>query len=800
MRLVATLILIVFSFSGYTQVLTVKANESGKPLEMVTITSENPNFSVVTNSKGQADITSLKGSDLIEIRIMGYTSQHLSFTQIEQLGFEVSMATSIFSIDQVVVSATKWTQTAREIPLKITPISRSQIVFHNPQTAADLLTISGDVFVQKSQQGGGSPMIRGFATNRLLIAVDGVRMNNAIFRGGNLQNVISLDPFAVEQAEVLFGPGSVIYGSDAIGGVMSFYTLSPRFSDNGKVLLNGNASARYSSANNEKTGHFDINLGFSKWALLSSLSYTDFGDLRMGSYGPQEYLRSEYVDRQGNSDIVVQNSNPRFQRPTGYSQTNIMQKISYKPNSSWVFDYGLHYSSTSNFDRYDRLIYYRDGFPRSAEWFYGPQIWLMSNLKISSKASTVMYDQLTLQLAYQYFQESRNDRNFNGNLLRKRVEKVDAFSFNVDFKKRLNPRQSIIYGAEVVDNYVTSTGIDRDIVTDSESVGPSRYPQAQWSSIATYLTFQRKLVETVDLHAGVRHTHFLIDAQFDNAFYTFPFTQAKVSRGAVTGSVGLTLNPTEQWRVKGVLSTGFRAPNVDDIGKVFDSEPGSVVVPNPNLKAEYAYNAEVGVTRRVADFLEIDFLTYVTLLDNAMVKRESTLNGLDSIMYDGQLSRVQSLQNASFARVWGFQADFELMLPSGFLLSSRFNYQNGVEELDNGTISPLRHAAPWFGVTRLSYRSSKLMLSLFANYSGTVPFSQLADEERGKPYIYAIDGNGNPYSPGWYTINFRANYRISEMVGLSIDVENLTDQRYRPYSSGLVAAGINIVAGVKVNF
>src|SRR5690606_22275722 len=97
-----------------------------------------------------------------------------------------------------------------------------------PQTAADMLAGSGEVFVQKSQLGGGSPMIRGFATNRLLYAVDGVRMNTAIFRAGNLQNVINLDPFATESVEVIFGPGSVMYGRDAIGGVMSFQTLMPR--------------------------------------------------------------------------------------------------------------------------------------------------------------------------------------------------------------------------------------------------------------------------------------------------------------------------------------------------------------------------------------------------------------------------------------------------------------------------------------------------------------------------------------------------------------------------------------------
>jgi hemoglobin/transferrin/lactoferrin receptor protein len=96
----------------------------------------------------------------------------------------------------------------------------------NPQTSADLLANSGHVFVQKSQLGGGSPMIRGFSTNRVLITVDGIRLNNAIFRGGNVHNVISINPFNIEKTEIILGSGSVIYGSDAIGGVMNFYTTA----------------------------------------------------------------------------------------------------------------------------------------------------------------------------------------------------------------------------------------------------------------------------------------------------------------------------------------------------------------------------------------------------------------------------------------------------------------------------------------------------------------------------------------------------------------------------------------------
>jgi hemoglobin/transferrin/lactoferrin receptor protein len=800
MRIVLTFFLALFFSSATAQTLTVIDKETAMPLSMVTVTSDNPRFSVVTSSNGQANISALKGAALIEIRIIGYTTQYFSFDELEAFDFRVTMSTSFFSIDQVVVSASKWGQIAREIPLKITPISKGQIDFYNPQTAADLLAISGDVFVQKSQQGGGSPMIRGFSTNRLLIAVDGVRMNNAIFRGGNLQNVISIDPFAVDRAEVLFGPGSVIYGSDAIGGVMSFYTLSPKHSSTDSIIFGGSASARYSTANTEKTGHVDVNYGWKKWAFATSFSYTSFGDLRMGSFGPNEYLRPEHVVRQDNADVILPNPNPKVQLTTGYSQTNVLQKVSYKPNSNWDFDYGFYYSSTSNFDRYDRLIQYRNGLPRSAQWYYGPQVWMMNNLKVSSSGKTMIYDQLTIQFAHQYFQESRNDRDFNGSVLRSRKEKVDAFSFNIDLKNNIDSKQKIFYGAEAVDNYVNSSGVDTNISNGIDTPGPSRYPQAHWSSFATYITYQLKLSETLDLDAGVRHSQFFIDAQFDDTFYPLPFTEAKVSKGAVTGSLGLTYNPDEQWRFKGVLSTGFRAPNVDDIGKIFDSEPGSVVVPNPELNSEYAYNAEFGLTRKFNNILEVDFLAFYTLLNNAMVRRNATLNGQDSIMYDGVRSQVQSIQNAAFAKVWGVQADFELMLPRGFMLTSRFSYQKGAEELDDGSISPLRHAAPWFGISRLSYRHKKFRVSLYAHYSGEVSYKNLAQEERGKPHIYAQDENGNPYSPGWYTLNLGGHYRFSKTISLNVDVENITDRRYRPYSSGLVGAGLNVVGAVRVSF
>lgn len=781
------------------QVITIKDKNSKEPLELATITGSNPNVFALTNIKGQADISAFVDAEILEIRMFGYEKFQTSYVILAKNGFEVLMTVSKFSLDDVVVSASRWNQNKQDIPNKITTIVPRDIQLQNPQTAADLLGSSGEVFIQKSQQGGGSPMIRGFSTNRLLITVDGVRMNTAIFRSGNLQNVISLDPFATESAEILFGPGSVIYGSDAIGGVMSFQTLSPQLSLTDESLVKGTALARYSSANNEKTAHFDINVGWKKWALVTSFSNFNYGDLKMGANGPDDYLRPFYVERQNGTDVVIANPDPLVQNPTGYEQTNLMQKVRFKPNSNWDLTYGLHYSATSNYSRYDRMIRTRRGLPRSAEWEYGPQIWLMNNLTASHQGKGNLYDKMTVRLAHQFFEESRIDRDFNDSERRSRIEKVNAYSANIDFEKGLRNSTKLYYGVEAVYNDVNSTGTDQNILTGDIVEGPARYPQSSWASYAFYSSIQHRFSPKMLVQAGARYNYFALDATFDTRFYPFPFETANISNGALTGSLGFVFNPEKDLTISTNLSTGFRAPNIDDAGKVFDSEPGAVVVPNPNLGPEYAYNAEIGIAKVFNSILRLDITGFYTRLENALVRRDFTLNGAAEIDYDGELSRVQAIQNAAFATVTGIQTGFEFKFDSGFGFASRFNYQHGEEEVDDGTISPSRHAAPWFGLTRVTYGKQNLKLDLYAMYTGQVSFNDLPLEEQGKAFLYAADSNGDPYSPGWYTLNFKALYKLENGLTISGGVENITDQRYRPYSSGLAAAGRNIILALKVD-
>lgn len=775
-------------------------NADHTPLPGATVVGQPSGTFAVTGQSGQADLSSFPPSDTLTIQLLGYQTQRTTYAAVRAKGFRVQLEMTALALDQVVISASRWAQNVSRVPNRVATIQSEEVLLRNPQTAADLLGSSGEVFIQKSQQGGGSPMIRGFATNRLLIAVDGVRMNTAIFRSGNLQNVISLDPFATEQTELLFGPGSVLYGSDAIGGVMAFYTLTPTLADSQERQSSGSAALRYASANEELTGHFDINIGGQKWAVVSSFSHNRYGDLRMGQHGPDDYLRPFYVERIDGVDKMVSNPDPLLQTPTGYEQTNLMQKVRFRPNAAWDFTYAFHYSATTDYARYDRLVRTRNGVPRSAEWSYGPQVWQMNQLQASHTGQNTIYDEARLSLAHQFFEESRIDRDFGDPVRRTRTEAVDALSANLDFTKRIGGQQRFLYGFEVLFNRVGSEGTLRNLDTGEENRGPARYPQADWQSYAAYLTYQLEVSPKLRLQAGGRYNHFLLNADFDTAFFPFPFTTANLNKGALTGSIGAVYRPTPSLGLRANFSTGFRAPNVDDIGKVFDSEPGSVVVPNPNLGAEYAYNAELGFSKVIGDVLQVDLTGYYTLLDNALVRRDFALSGQDSILYDGTLSRVQAVQNAAQAWVYGIQAGVEVRWPNGLGLHARFNLQEGEEELDEGGTAPLRHAAPWFGVFRLQYEQDAFRLELNAQYHSAFSYEDLPLTEQDKPYLYAADPNGNPYAPAWYTLDFRALYRVNDTFTLSAGVENLTDQRYRPYSSGLAGAGRNVVLSGRIGF
>ncbi|MFI1772819.1 TonB-dependent receptor plug domain-containing protein [Thalassobellus citreus] len=787
------------AITAQAQNIKVLSKDTNEPIIGVAIFNIDKSKSVVTNFLGEANLESFSNSEIIYFKHLSHILKKITKKELGILN-RVYLNSNTQGLEEIVISASKFEQNKKDIPQKIVSINPESIQFTNPQTSADLLETTGQVYIQKSQLGGGSPMIRGFSTNRLLITVDGVRMNNAIFRGGNLQNVIAIDPFSIQSTEVTLGSGSVIYGSDAVGGVMSFYTQKPKLSYTDSLLFKSNAIVRYASASDEKTGHFDFNLGYKKWAFVTNASYTSFGDLKMGKYGPDAYLRPKFVLATNTGDVVIKNGNPLVQRETGYNQLNMMQKVRYEASENLSFDLGLFYTTTSNTPRYDRLIRYKKGVLRSAEWNYGPQEWFMSNLQVTKLSShSNLYDKIKATFAYQNFQESRMDRDFQSDIRSVREEVVDAYSFNLDFEKTLSYKTQFFYGVEYVYNKIMSHGNEENIATHIITPTVSRYPNgASWQSAAVYSSIKYKPNPKFVFQSGLRFNHVISKADFseNNVYLNLPFNASKNEAGALTGTAGISWSPNNimQWKLN--ASSAFRAPNIDDIGKVFDSEPGSVVVPNETLRPEYAYGGEVGLKLNFGQKLILDMSTYYTYLDNALVRRDYNLNGDTDIIYDGELSNVQAIQNASKAWIYGFEIGMKMPITNTLKLTSQYSIIGGTEEND-GIEVPIRHVAPYFGNSHLIWTTKNLKFDFFANYNNELSFNQLAPSEKEKDYIYALDANGNPYSPSWYTLNLRTQYQLTNSTTLTASLENISNQRYKTYSSGIAAAGRNFILSLK---
>ncbi len=792
----------------YCQKLTV-TNSNGNPVKGVHIFSEGLQDTLETDDWGQVDITLLVQSNQIRFYHPDYETVTYSYYQLEELDFSLVLNRKKISLDEVVISASRWEQKLTDSPNRIVTINLREASFQNPQTTADLLGMSGYVFIQKSQLGGGSPMIRGMATNRLLIVVDGVRMNTAIFRSGNLQNIISLDANAMENAEVLLGPGSVIYGSDAIGGVMNFQTLIPKFlspNETSKIQIHGNAFSRYSTANQEKTQHLDFNIQLKKCSFLTNFTFADYKDLRSGSQQPiPDFYRKHYVITFNNQDFMVPNPDSTLQVGSQYHQINFMQKIRWKPHQSWDFEYAFHLSETSKFNRYDRLYVMQTSGPykdklRWAEWYYGPQKWQMHRLSIQYQKPNKLFHSFHFILAYQFFEESRYDREFMFRERRTQKENVYAFSVNLDFEKSLLNRISLNYGLETVFNRVRSHAHLTHIITQKITPIVTRYPNnSAWHSNGIYATVKYKLNTHWILHAGIRFNHFFIYTPFDTTLFPFPYQEARLNTQNISASLGAVwkLNPSLNFYSN--LTNGFRAPNVDDIGKVFESVPGYLVVPNPNLKPEKVYNYELGTIQTVKDWFKLDATIYHTWLFDAMVRKDFIFNGDTTIRYMGNKSRIQAIQNVTQIRVYGFQLGIEIFY-KGVGIRSYYSYQKGKEQTPDSLVYyPLRHAAPAFGSTHFTYENSSFKADFYVVYNAKMDYKDLALTERVN-YSYARDEKGLPYVASWYTINFKIAYFPKRNMAIALGLENILDRMYRPYASGINAPGRNLIASLRIKF
>jgi len=706
------------------------------------------------------------------------------------------------SLEEVIIYSGKFAERKKNVAQKIDVITSRTIARINAQNSGDLLINTGKIFVQKSQQGGSSPVIRGFEASRVLLVVDGIRMNNAIYRAGHLQNIITVDQNMVERVEVLYGPASTVYGSDALGGVVHFRSKQPRLSTTSSLFTTGSAFARFSSANNEKTVHSDVSIGGQKFAWLQSYNYSDFGDMKMGSNYPDTVFgsRPRYVKRINGIDSVVFTKDSNVQRFSGYRQWDITQKFLYRQSARVTHLLNLQYSNSSDVPRYDRLQDIRNGTLRYAEWYYGPQLRELAAYELNINP-TGFFNEFKTIVSYQHIEESRHQRDYRRyDRLDNRMEDLDIFGFTVD-ARHTGGRHELTTGIDGQLNRLKSKGIRRNLLTGAETALDSRYPNGSnrmnYFGIYAQHLFKFGGGKWV-LNDGLRlQTNRLRSTIADNSFFNFPFTEIEQNTTAVTGNLGIVFNPDSSTRISATASTGFRAPNIDDGARIFESSTASrqLILPNPDIDPEYTYNFELGLMHRFADKLEVSVTGFYTLFRNAIALAPFQLNGSDSVNYNGVMSRVFANQNVNKAYIYGFQADARYSLSQSLQLYSTISYTYGrLNSFSAGKV-PLDHIPPVYGKTALSWSGRRLWAEAFALYHGAKKIKDY--NPFGEDNAQYAQPRG---APSWYTLNLKTSLQLHPVLSLQLGVENILDRNYRYFASGFSAPGRNWIIALRTQF
>jgi len=800
---VALILLGIFLFKiSSAQKITIVDASSHEVLANSTLTLSKKckvELSIKNFKDGIFEIENLEksGNCILVFECKGYRSAEIKLSELNNKDKIMALYKIDVKLDEIIVSAAKFDQKISEVPMRIEVIGKEKIEFNNSQNTADLLTQSSQVFVQKSQQGGGSPVLRGFEANKVLLEVDGIRLNNSIYRGGHLQSVLRIDQEMLEKVEILNGPGSVIFGSDALGGVINFVTKRPELNKDFKVVFKN----RLSTVNSELSNRISISKGFRKWALLLSASSSEFGDLMQGEGRSSQIgdlgLRTMYQQILKDTDVAAINTNPNLQRSSNYSQEDLSVKILFQPKINIRHIVNFQYSNSSNVTRYDRLTETnKSGVFKYAEWYYGPEKRLLVAYNFEIEKATIFYDKMKFTYAFQQLEESRNSRNWGSKYLGSRNEEIIINTVNLDLHKKINSHE-FKYGVEISADNVSSKAIQTQIYDKSVLPLSTRYPDggSGMQSLNAYALHTYILSPTFLISDGLRVGIVKLGARFNNKQF-FPFLENSIQQQNLvySGSIGVVKKFEPGIKVFSRLSTAYRVPNVDDLAKTFDSKAAeNVIVPNPRLKPEYTVNYEIGADVEISKAITLNAVFYYTHLLDVITLLPSKINNNDSVIYDGSMTGVISNQNAGMAFIYGFSGGAEYRITTNLLAAASVNYNYGRIVSDTNLV-PLDHIPPLFGKVSLMFENKFIKAEIISMFNSA---KRLED--------YNLQGEDNfQYAtwtglPAWTTLNFRLSKVIlKDMISADVGVDNIFDKNYRIFSSGISAPGRNFWISVKI--
>ncbi|MAU63404.1 MAG: TonB-dependent receptor [Flavobacteriaceae bacterium] len=812
-------IFLFFSLNIFSQKLIVKDAKENTSIPDVSIYNSERSITIISDIEGNVNYSGFQKSDTLIFSHIGYEKLKILVSKIPK-----SSSTTIIYLNpnpqilsEIILSVGRNKESSKKISKKVSVITPKKTELDLPQNSAELLYYGGGVRIQKSQGGGGSPVIRGFEANRVLLVIDGVRMNNAIYRSGHLQNAITIDPNSLERTEVIFGPSSVGYGSDALGGVVHFYTKTPKINNEKKWTIKGLES--YNTTLNHTVSNLNFEYSNKKWASFSSFSYSDFGNIVMGenrTHGFKNWGLNKFNPSKEllNSNIVL-NNDPNLQKNTDYSQFDLLQKFNFKVSENSNLIFNIQHSKSSNIDRYDKINEYSTQEDlKYAEWYYGPQKRTLFSATYNFLKEKTWLNKGTIVTAFQKINESRHNRKFKSLTLNSQTEDLDVFSINADFVKKNNGLSSLSYGFEYTYNNVNSIAYGSSLAKENISISnlnnfnstfkiPTRYPSdgSNYSTAASYYEFRKDISDKSNFNLGMRYTYTWLNASWlEEALIDANLSTIKSQNSSLTGSLGYVYRSNTKWQISGNFSSGFRSPNIDDMGKIRENR-GILSVPNQQLKPEYAYNSELSFTKffnNTGDFFSLNFYyTHITdhiTRDYFKILNDLTTEDPTTILYNSEEVKTMANINGGRAYVYGFSFDLEAVILKNLILKSNITFTKGGSV---NSINPLPSISPLFGSFYLKWANSNFKNQLsyrFSGYKNPQDYSYGGEDGLEETPLLGYNGKEPNYygMPSWGIFKLSSSYQISNKLTATLIFDNIFDIHYREFASGISSPGRNL--------
>jgi len=641
-----------------------------------------------------------------------------------------------------------------DTPRAVDIVTQQELTEKAPIDVGQALEQTVGVMIQRTGRGQSSPFIRGLTGQQVLILVDGVRMTNATFRAGPNQYFNTIDPNMVERIEVIRGPGTVLYGGDAIGGVINVVTKKANYT--GYDYATGGTIQRFSTADLGYTGRVDVEGWIGSAGVFTGAGYGNYNNLDVG----------------GRPDIVPDIGRAGFdagrQPATSWRYSSADIKLTYMLTECSEIEVGLQHYRADDVFRSDR-------FPDNRESIFDPQMRDLYYVRWQGYDPCGVINAYQITASLHRFEEDRVDRDFrqgrNPQLTKVRGFTDEQFGLTGSFLTDMCNFGTLSYGFDWYHDEISSSGTDIDASVNPATVTPvpGEVPDdAFYSRYGLFLNWDVWLTDRLLASAGVRYEHVTAGAtvtannvtgQIDPEFQDW------------IGQVGLTYEVNSCLHLVGSINEGFRAPNIDDLATVNNNVFAGTQLPNPNLQPETSISYELGAKLNYDRFRSQLFVWWTDLQD--YIVRGAPNN--------------QELLDFSNSRAYlnGVEFSGEYLIGCDWSLYGNFWYTYGQDTVNN---VPVSRIPPTQGIVGLRRRWN-CGNDWFDVYAWLVD-----DQDRLAPRDVTDDNRIPPGgTPGYGIVNVRYGRMISQRQRVSMNVTNLFDTQYRVHGSGSAGPGIGAI-------